>query len=88
MVLLGPDGYRHGAVRHGKREYLQIDWKLRVAHHTNGVESVWRLFKASVAGTHVHVSRQHMDKYLSEFAFRSNHRQMRNAMFDLLIGAV
>jgi transposase len=29
-----------------------------------------------------------MDRYLGEFTFRSNHRQMENAMFDLLIGAV
>ena len=29
-----------------------------------------------------------MDRYLDEFTFRSNHRQMENAMFDLLIGAV
>jgi hypothetical protein len=29
-----------------------------------------------------------MDRYLSEFAFRSNYRAIENAMFDLLIGAV
>jgi hypothetical protein len=29
-----------------------------------------------------------MDRYLSEFSFRSNHRAKENAMFDLLIGAV
>jgi transposase len=29
-----------------------------------------------------------MDRYLSEFSFRSNHRETLNAMFDLLIGAV
>ena len=29
-----------------------------------------------------------MDRYLREFTFRSNHRAMQNAMFDLLIGAV
>jgi hypothetical protein len=29
-----------------------------------------------------------MAKYLNEFAFRSNHRLMENAMFDLLIAAV
>jgi transposase len=29
-----------------------------------------------------------MDRYLGEFTFRSNHRQMSNAMFDLLISAV
>jgi hypothetical protein len=28
------------------------------------------------------------DPYLREFTFRSNHRAMKNAMFDLLIGAV
>jgi hypothetical protein len=26
--------------------------------------------------------------YLGEFSFRSNHRQMQNAMFDLLISAL
>ena len=26
--------------------------------------------------------------YLNEFAFRSNHRHMRNAMFDFLIGPI
>jgi hypothetical protein len=29
-----------------------------------------------------------MDRYLKEFTFRSNHRAMSNAMFDLLISAV
>ena len=31
---------------------------------------------------------KYMDRYLKEFTFRSNHRAMQNAMFDLLIGAV
>jgi hypothetical protein len=29
-----------------------------------------------------------MQRYLSEFTYRSNHREMGNAMFDLLISAV
>jgi hypothetical protein len=28
------------------------------------------------------------DRYLTEFTFRVNHREMQNAMFDLLIGVV
>jgi len=48
----------------------------------------WRLFKKSVASTHIHVSPKYLDRYLSEFAFRSNHREMQNAMFDLLIVAI
>ena len=61
-------------------------WILR--HHVAHVESFWRMFKQSVKSTHIHISRKHMQTYLDEFTFRSNHREMRNAMFDLLIGAV
>lgn len=86
--LLAPDGYKHGAVKHGVREYAYYDWRLDATIHTNGVESFWKLFKDSVRSTHIHVSAKYMDRYLSEFAFRSNRRQMKNAMFDLLIGAL
>ena len=41
-----------------------------------------------MASTHIHVSPKYVSRYLDEFTFRSNHRQMENAMFDLLIGAV
>jgi transposase len=46
------------------------------------------LFKASVRSTHIHISAKYWIRYLDEFTFRSNHRQMQNAMFDLLISAV
>ena len=29
-----------------------------------------------------------MQRYLDEFTFRANHREMKNAMFDLLIASV
>lgn len=80
--LLTRDGYIHGAVRHMAKEYV------RGEHHTNSVESFWRLFKNSVRSTHIHVSGKYMDRYLKEFTFRSNHRGMANAMFDLLIASV
>jgi transposase len=86
--LLTPDGYKHGAVQHAAKEYAYYDWQLKVTHHTNNVETFWRLFKNSIRSTHIHVSAKYMDRYLSEFAFRVNNRQMKNAMFDLLIGAV
>lgn len=86
--LLEDDGYRHGTVKHGAKEFARYDARHDVVHHTNHVESLWRLFKKSVTSTHIHVSRKHMDRYLREFTFRSNHRQIENAMFDLLIGAV
>jgi transposase len=86
--LLAGDGFKHGQVKHGAKEYAHYDYRHGVVHHTNHVESFWKLFKASVRGTHIHVSQKHMNRYLSEFSFRSNHRTMENAMFDLLIGAV
>jgi transposase len=86
--LLTSDGFTHGQVKHGIKEYAYYDYRHGVTHHTNHVESFWRLFKNSILSTHIHVSKKHMNRYLSEFAFRSNHRQMENAMFDLLIGAL
>ena len=86
--LLSGDGYAHGAVKHGAKEYAYYDYRTKETHHTNNVEGFWRLFKASVRGTHVHISAKYMQRYLDEFTFRANHRTMQNAMFDLLIGAV
>ena len=85
--LLTGDGYTHGTVKHNRRQYVRRD-ENGVLHHVNSVESFWGLFKKSVASTHIHISAKHMEKYLGEFTFRSNHRAMQNAMFDLLIGAV
>jgi len=80
--LLSRDGFKHGVVKHGQEEWV------RGEHHTNSVESFWRLFKQSVKSTHIRVSSKYMDVYLREFTFRSNHRAMTNAMFDLVIAAV
>jgi transposase len=83
--LLTGDGYQHGSVKHGAKEWAYYDYRHKATHHTNHVESFWKLFKASVRSTHIHVSSKHMQRYLNEFSFRSNHRKMNNAMFDLLI---
>ncbi|WGF90817.1 IS1595 family transposase [Marinivivus vitaminiproducens] len=86
--LLEGAGFKHGAVKHGAKEYAYYDYRTGETHHTNHVESFWNLFKNSIRSTHIHVSPKYMDRYLAEFTFRSNHREMKNAMFDLLIGAV
>lgn len=87
-TLLPGDGYQHGMVSHGAKRWAKVDPVTGANHHVNHVESFWHLFKRSIRSTHIHVSSKHMDKYLGEFTFRSNHREMKNAMFDLLIGAV
>jgi transposase len=84
--LLKSAGYDHKAVNHSKKQSTKFNYRRGEYHHTNSVESFWRLFKNSIRSTHIHVS--YMDRYLREFTFRSNHRQMQNAMLDLLISAV
>jgi len=75
-------------VRHGSKEWARYDYRTDAVHSVNHVESFWRLFMQSIVSTHIHVSEKYMQRYLDEFTFRSNHRQMVNGMFDLLIGAV
>jgi transposase len=86
--LLKSAGYDHKAVHHGKKQWRKFNYRRDEYHHTNSVERFWRLFKNSIRSTHIHVSAKYMDRYLREFTFRSNHRQMTNAMFDLIISAV
>jgi transposase len=86
--LLSGDGDTHAAVDHSRKERVWTDRVSGTRHHVNGFESFWHLFKASVASTHIRISEKYMDRYLGDFQFRSNHREMRNAMFDLLIAAL
>lgn len=86
--LLTGDGYKHGRVVHSHKIWKLYDYRTGEWHDTNSVESFWKLFKTSVRSTHIHVSSKYMERYLSEFAFRSNHREKQNAMFDLLIAQI
>ncbi len=86
--LLKGDGYKHGAVKHGVKEWSYYDYRTDATHHTNNVEGFWKLFKASVRSTHIQISGKHMPKYLAEFTFRQNHREKGNRMFDALISAL
>jgi transposase-like protein len=60
--------YTHERVAHRKGEYA------RGKATTNGIESVWALFKRQYVGTHHWVSPKHMDAYLNEVTFRLNNR--------------
>jgi transposase-like protein len=43
--------------------------------HTNSLENFWSLFKRGLKGTYVHVSRDHIHRYLSEQVYRFNERK-------------
>ncbi|MCP4780982.1 MAG: IS1595 family transposase [Hyphomicrobium sp.] len=72
-------GYKHGSVIHKAEEFV------RGKHHTNTIEGFWSLIKRSIRGTHVHVSAQHLPKYLGEFEFRWNLRHRPDQMFPCLL---
>jgi len=85
--LLEREGFIHGRVNHTAGEYARVD-ENGYNHHTNGLENFWKLFKSSIRSTHIQISKTHAQRYLDEFTFRQNHREMQNAMFDLLLAAV
>jgi len=85
--LLTQKGYRHGTVKHSAKQWAKTGAD-GITHSVNGIEGFWAIFKNSIRSTHIHISEKHMDRYLSEFTFRQNHRARENAMFDLLVGAL
>lgn len=75
-------GYQHGYVRHNLDQ-----WK-KGPHHTNTIENFWGRLKVSIRGTHIHVSKKHMPKYVAEFSYRYNMRGVRaSSMFDCLLAS-
>ena len=79
---LSKAGFEHETVNHGAGEYVDGD------SHVNGIEGFWARLKLSIRGTHVHVSRKHLQKYVKEFEYRYNRRQNPSLMFDELLASL
>lgn len=74
--------YIHEHVNHSV-EYV------RGAVHSNGIENFWSLLKRTVKGTYVSVDPLHLDRYLSEQAFRFNARKDNDlGRFRAVLGSV
>jgi transposase-like protein len=58
----------HEVVNHSAGEYV------RGTAHTNTIEGFFSVFKRGMFGTYQHCGSQHLQRYLSEFDFRYNHR--------------
>jgi transposase-like protein len=70
----------HETVDHTRGEYV------RGIVHVNFSESYFSLLKRGIFGAFHHISAQHMQRYLEEFDFRWNRRQMTD--FERLVDAV
>lgn len=53
--------------------------------HTNRIEGFWSHLKRGIRSTHVAVSKQHLQKYVNEFAFRYNNRGEPAEMFHRML---
>ena len=62
----------HVAVPHGAGGYVVGE------AHTNGIESVWAMFKRGIVGTFHHISPKHTWRYATEFAGRHDARPKDN----------
>jgi len=68
---LGKEFAQHSSVNHSKKEYARGDVT------TNTVEGYFSILKRGLIGTYHHVSEHHLQRYVNEFDFRYNNRQVR-----------
>jgi hypothetical protein len=68
-TLVGREFASHGVTRHGRGEYVVGNV------HSNTAEASFSLLKRGLIGTFHHVGEQHLQRYVTEFDFRWNHRK-------------
>ncbi|MCH7540274.1 MAG: IS1595 family transposase [Proteobacteria bacterium] len=72
-TLVGREFAEHGVVHHVRGEYG------RGEIHTNTIEGYFSIFKRGMKGVYQHCAKKHLHRYLSEFDFRYNYRQVSDA---------
>lgn len=67
---VGREFASHDYTSHGIGEYVRGDI------HTNTIEGYFSIFKRGMKGVYQHCSSEHLKRYLAEFDFRYNERQL------------
>ena len=78
-MALGEMGYRHDKVNH------TFEYVSKTGFTTNALEGFWNILKRGISGTHIHGSAKHLPKYLGEFEYRWNMRDVPHLMLDRLM---
>jgi hypothetical protein len=65
----------HDTVKHSSFEYARTEPDGRIAT-TNAIEGFWSMLRRGLDGIYHSVSEKHLDRYLAEFEFRHNHREL------------
>ena len=72
--------YNHDFVSHSANEYVSG------TVHTNGIENFWSLLKRGLDGIYHQVSDKHLGRYVNEFTFRFNNRNLsEGSKFDVAL---
>lgn len=81
---LGGEFIAHKTVDHSQDEYVRYEGSEVIT--SNAAENYFSQLKRSLDGTHHHVSREHLHRYLAEFDYRYTTRKMRDSerMADLM----
>ncbi len=72
---IGQEFAEHHTVDHAKKEYARTTYNSRRAS-TNTAEGFFSQLKRSIDGTHHHVSREHLHRYVTEYDYRYSTRKM------------
>lgn len=73
--------YWHEKVDHGRKEYMNDN-----GFTTNKIENYWSVFKRTINGTYIKVSRKHLQRYCNESSFRFNTKEMTvQERFDMVL---
>ena len=82
---VGREVAQHETVDHNKDEYVRYAGGKVIT--SNACESFFSQLRRSIDGTHHHVSREHLHRYLAEFDFRHTTRKMTDsARMMMLMG--
>ena len=73
-VLKGMKDRKHSLVNHKADEYVRYEEGVCVT--TNTVEGYFSILKRGINGVYHHVSKKHLHRYLGEFDYRYNARQI------------
>ena len=75
--IKGAEEHReHSTVNHFRGQYVKHQGKGYPVAYTNTVESFFSLLKRGINGSFHHVSKQHLQRYCDEFAFRWQNRKL------------
>lgn len=75
--------FKHKFINHGEGQYAKD------GVHTNSIEGFWSLLKRGVVGIYHSMSDKHLQKYIDEFVFRYNTRDMsENYRFDRMLNNI